>query len=97
MLNEIGDAIKLVKDTKIDYPQMKQILAMFDDTQKIPSDALVNKQLQRPVPDKVLREVKRDGVLFLVSATNAIGIVLHQNLSKQPSLVELQKIVENLE
>ena len=93
LLNEIGDAIKLVKDTKIAHPQIKQILAMFDENQKLPSDALVDKELQRPVSDKVLREVERDGVLVLVSATNAICIVLHQNLTKKPSLVELQKIV----
>ena len=80
MLNEIGDAIKLVKDTKIAHPQMKQILAMFDENQKLPSDALVDKELQRPVSDKVLREVERDGVLVLVSATDAIGIVLRQKL-----------------
>jgi hypothetical protein len=33
-LNEIGDAIKLVKDTKIAYPQMEETLKMFDETQQ---------------------------------------------------------------
>lgn len=51
LLNEIGDAIKLFKDTKIAHPQMEEILKKFDDTQRLPSEALVPEKLQRPVPD----------------------------------------------
>jgi hypothetical protein len=95
LLNEIGDAIKLVQDTKIAHPQMEEIMAKFVKAQQIPSKSLVPKKLQRPVPDKVLREVKIDGVLLLVPATNAIGIVLCHGLTKDPTLAELENIVNS--
>ena len=97
MLNEIGDAINLVEETKIANPQMKEILALFDDTQQIPSDALVDKELQRPVPDKVLQEVGNGVKTFLVPSTKAIGLALRFNFTSDLSIDDLERIVQNLE
>jgi hypothetical protein len=56
-------------------------------------DTLVNKNLKRPTPDKVFREVERDGISVLIPASNAIGIVLRHSLTKKPSLVELEMLL----
>jgi hypothetical protein len=82
LLNEIGVAIELVAETKLAHPPMKQILEMLGTAQQLPFKALVSKNLKRPVPDTVLQKVERDGERVLVPATNAIGIVLQQNLTR---------------
>ena len=56
---------------------------------------LVTNQLQRPAPDKVFREVKKGGGAVLIPASNAIGIVLRCNLTKEPTLDELEKLLKN--
>jgi hypothetical protein len=70
---------------------MKEIIKLFDAEKiSILCDTLVDKNLKRPTPDKVFREVERDGVFVLIPASNAIGIVLQHGLSKKPSLTELE-------
>jgi hypothetical protein len=72
---------------------MKEIIKLFDaEKMSIRCDTLVDKNLKRPTPDKVFREVERDGVFVLIPASNAIGIVLQHGLSKKPSLTELEEI-----
>jgi hypothetical protein len=53
---------------------------------------LTVKKLQRPTPDKVFREVERDGIFVLIPASNAIRIDLQHRLTKEPSLNELEEL-----
>jgi hypothetical protein len=88
----VSAAIKVVKDAQ----DMDEIINLFDKaTNVIPSHLLKAKKLKRPTPDKVFREVERDGVFVLIPASNAIGIVLQHGLSKKPSLDELEKLLKN--
>ena len=61
----------------------------------MPSDILADKDLKRPTPDKVFREVERDGIPVLIPASNAIGIVIRHSLTKKPSLDELEELVKH--
>ncbi len=89
-------AINQVRDSKSQTSEMKEILSLFDKEKLlIICDTLVNKNLKRPTPDKVFREVKRDGIAVLIPASNAIGIVLRHSLTKQPSLIELEMLLKN--
>jgi len=91
---KIYASIKLIKDSK-SSKDMKAILALFDrDKLWMPSDILPDKNLNRPTPDKVFREVKRDGVFVLIPASNAIGIVLKHSLAKEPTLNELEELIK---
>jgi hypothetical protein len=75
---------------------MRNIIALFDPEKcLIPTSDLVSKNLMRPTPDKIFREVKKDRVPVLIPASNAIGIVLRYNLTKEPSLDELENIARD--
>ncbi len=75
---------------------MEEIIKLFDKEKMcILSDTLTDKKLERPTPDKVFREVERDGISVLIPASNAIGIVLQHSLSKKPTLDELEKLLKN--
>jgi len=92
---EISAAMKIVNDSKT-IKDMKAILELFDKEMKwMRSDILADKELKRPTPDKVFREVKQDGVFVLVPASNSIGIVLQHSLKKEPSLNELEEMVRS--
>jgi hypothetical protein len=81
---EIYAAIKLVKDSKT-----------FDkDRLWMQSDILADKDLKRPTPDKVFREVEQDGIPVLIPASNSIGIVLQHSLTKKPTLNELEELLK---
>jgi hypothetical protein len=70
---------------------MKEIINLFDKNKlSILCDTLVDKNLKRPTPDKVFREVKQGRVFVLIPASNAIGIVLRHNVTEEPSLTELE-------
>jgi hypothetical protein len=89
-------AIKLVRNSKSQSTDMKEIINLFDKNKlSILCDTLVDKNLKRPTPDKVFREVERNGVPVLIPASNAIGIVLQHSLSKKPTLDELEKLLKN--
>jgi hypothetical protein len=89
-------AIKLVKDSKKKGNDMEEIIKLFDKEKMwIQSTTLTDKKLERPTPDKVFREVKQSGVSVLIPASNAIGIVLRHNLTEEPSLTELEKLLKN--
>ena len=90
---QISAAIKLVKDAE----DMDEIIDLFDkDTNLIPNHLVKSKKLKRPTPDKVFREVKQKGTFVLIPASNAIGIVLQNNLTMEPSLDELEQLVKGL-
>ena len=89
-------AINLVIDSKSQAVDMKEIIKLFaKDNMLIVRDTLVYKNLKRPTPDKVFREVERDGISVLIPASNAIGIVLRHSLTKKPSLIELEMLLNN--
>ena len=89
-------AINLARDSKKKGNDMEEIIKLFDKEKAwIRSDTLTDKKLERPTPDKVFREVKRDGISVLIPASNAIGIVLRHSLTKQPSLIELEMLLKN--
>jgi hypothetical protein len=91
----ISVAIQLVKNSNTQSFYMKEIINLLDkEKMLIPSHTLVDKNLKRPTPDKVFREVEQDGVFVLVPASNAIGIVLQHGLSKKPSLTELEELLK---
>ncbi len=92
---EISAAIKLVKDSKTKTNDMEEIVKLFDKEKEwILSDTLTVKKLQRPTPDKVFREVKQEGVFVLIPASNSVGIVLQNNLTKEPTLNELEELLK---
>jgi hypothetical protein len=91
----VSAAIKLVNDSKKKGNDMEEIINLFDKEKMwIQSTTLTDKKLERPTPDKVFREVERDGVFVLIPASNAIGIVLQHGLSKKPSLTELEELLK---
>jgi hypothetical protein len=66
---------------------------LFQETSIFTKSTLVTNKLQRPTPDKIFREVKQGRVSVLIPASNAIGIVLRHNLTEEPSLDELEKLL----
>ena len=87
----------MVKDSKASSPDLKEILKMLASSHfQLKSETLVSgdKILQRPVPDKVLTEVKIEGTWTLVPSSLAVGIVLRFNLTKKPTFDELKQIAE---
>ena len=92
----ISAAIKLVEDScGNDGPAIAKLMKLFQETSIFTKSTLVTNKLQRPTPDKVFREVERNGVSVLIPASNAIGIVLQHGLSKKPSLTELEELLKN--
>jgi hypothetical protein len=93
LCDEISSAIKIVEDSKTKF-NMKEIIKLFDKEQNaIIKRQLTDKDLTRPTPDKVFHEIKKDKIFMLVPASNAIGIVLHHNLSTEPTIDTLEKLV----
>jgi hypothetical protein len=93
---QISAAINLVRDSKNKTNDMEEIIKLFEKDKKwILCDTLVDKNLKRPTPDKVFRQVERNGIAVLIPASNAIGIVLQHSLSKKPSLNELEKLLKS--
>jgi len=93
LCDEISSAIKIVGDAK-NKSNMTEIIDLFDKgINGIISEQLTAKKLIRSTPDKVFHEIEKDKVFMLVPASNAIGIVLHHDLSKEPTLETLEKLV----
>jgi hypothetical protein len=93
LCDEVYDAIKIVRDAK-NKSSMIEIIDLFDKGKNgIISEQLTAMKLIRSTPDKVFHEIKKDKVSMLVPASNAIGIVLRHNLSKEPTLDTLEKLV----
>lgn len=93
LCEHISDAIKIVRNSKITAKDMAEIIKLFDKEKNVVlSDTLAEEKLNRPSPDKVLRQVGRDGK-YMVPASNAIGIVLRYGLTEQLPLDELQELL----
>jgi hypothetical protein len=91
----ISAAIDLVNDSKKKGNDMEEIIKLFDKEKMwIQCTTLTDKKLERPTPDKVFRQVKQSGISVLIPASNAIGIVLQHNLTEEPSLTELEKLLK---
>lgn len=89
-------AIKTINDScGNDDRATAKLMKLFHETSIFTKSTLVTNQLQRPTPDTVFCEVERDGVFVLIPASNAIGIVLRHNLTGEPSLTELEKLLKN--
>jgi hypothetical protein len=93
LVDEVKKAMKSVTEATEAFPDMKKILELLDAELKVPRKALAENNLQRPIPDEILREIERDGKFVLVPASGAISLVLRHKLSNAPSLDELLKLV----
>ena len=92
----ISAAIGLVNEScGNDNTATAKLMKLFQETSIFTKSTLVTNKLQRPTPDKVFREVERDGVSVLTPASNAIGIVLQHSLSKKPTLDKLEELLKN--
>ena len=95
LCHEIYCAINVVRGSKTKGNDMEEIIKLFDKDKKcIISETLDVKKLQRPTPDKVFRKVKHGPVTVLIPASNAIGIVLQHNLTKEPDLSALEELTK---
>jgi hypothetical protein len=92
LCSQVSDAIRIVNEAKINS-DIDQILVLVDEDLCIPMSELVSQKLKRPTPDKVLREVKKDGKWVLIPATNAIGLVLRHQLTEKPTMEKLVELV----
>ena len=91
----ISAAIGLVNEScGNDDSATAKLMKLFQETSIFTKSTLVTNKLQRPTPDKVFRQVEQGGVLVLIPASNAIGIVLQHSLSKKPTLDELEKLLK---
>lgn len=73
LCEHISDAIKIVRNSKINEKDMNEIIKLFDkENDFILCDTLGEKNLKRPCPDKVFVQVGRDGK-YMVPASNAIA------------------------
>ena len=79
-----------------DSPVTAQLMKLFQETSIFTKATLVTNKIQRPSPDKVFRQVEQDGVLVLIPASNAIGIVLQHSIIKKPYLPELEGLIKRI-
>jgi hypothetical protein len=93
---QISAAIKLIDNScGKKNSDMEEIIKLLDkQTNSVRCKLLALNNLERPDSDKIFRKAERDGVVFLVPASNAIGIVLKHGLFKKPSLDELEKLIK---
>lgn len=96
LCNVIYNAIKLVQDCQADHSGMRDIISLFKEEASghLKEKSFQNKMLQRPSSDEVFRSVEREDLPVLVPASNAIGIVLHHNLTKKPKVEELETMIK---
>eukprot|EP01035_Chromulina_nebulosa_P018168 gene18168-23826_t len=89
----IYSAIQLVLDSQY-KPGMKEIIKLFDkEMNGIYRDKLLEKDLTLPINDRIFHKVERNGRFTLVPASNAIGIVLRNDLSMMPRYECLEQLV----
>ncbi|KAI3636048.1 hypothetical protein MIR68_005929 [Amoeboaphelidium protococcarum] len=94
LCDQILAAIEIVEDYQTKDNDMKEILMLFDKEKKlIINNTLKVKDLERSIPDKVFRKVELDGAQVLVPASNAISFVLQHNITKKPTLDQLQELI----
>jgi hypothetical protein len=93
---QISAAIDLVEGfCGSDNDTVAKLMNLFQENKVFRESTLVANKLQRPTPDKVFRKVKQDGVLALIPASNAIGIVLRHGLTRETTLDELEELVKH--
>ncbi|KAI3639483.1 hypothetical protein MIR68_002498 [Amoeboaphelidium protococcarum] len=91
---QILAAIEIIEDSQTKDNDMKEILMLFEKKKKlIINNTLKVKELDRPTPDRVFRKVELDGAQVLVPASNAISLVLQHNITKKPTLDQLQGLI----
>ncbi|KAI3654927.1 hypothetical protein MP228_000307 [Amoeboaphelidium protococcarum] len=91
---QILAAIEIIEDSQTKDNDMKEILMLFDKEKKlIVNNTLKVKELERSTPDRVFRKVELDGAQVVVPASNAISLVLQHNITKKPTLDQLQELI----
>ena len=96
LCSEIYGAMDIVMNSEMRTNDMSEIIKLFDkENNCILKKTLNQRKLERPSPDKVFREVKKNGVSVLIPASNAIGIVLKHGIEEEPSLSELEELVKS--
>ena len=95
LCGQISAAVELIRDSRGDDEEsISKLTKLFSQAGVFTKGTLVANGLKRPTPDKVFRGVMQDGVHVLIPASNAIGIALRHNLSKEPSLSELEVLLK---
>lgn len=89
----IHSAIKLVHSPNVN----EEIIKLFDKKNNcIPLGLLEKKRLARHIPDNIFCEAIQNNRRVVVPASNAIGIVLRNELYKPPTFDKLEELI-NLE
>ncbi len=84
--------------TRISHPQIDPILKKFKEVDEILLKDFLKERIQRPSPDKVLREKMRGGKVVLVPVDSAMAFVLKHNLcvvDEAPSLEKLKTLMSD--
>jgi hypothetical protein len=90
----IVKAIIVIGRACISFPQIEPVLEKFQQVDEIPLEDLLKDKIQRPSPDKVLREKMKSQEIVLVPANCTIAFVLKHNLREcAPSLKELKALI----
>lgn len=91
---EIGSAIHLIIRSRGANPVMTEIIELYRSSGlNLKVETVTDKKLYRPTIDIVFKKIKKEGVFLLVPVSNALAIVLGNNLKRIPSLAELIELV----
>jgi len=88
--NQIAIAIDELSKAINAAPQFKEILKLLNPNLTILKHDLNEKNLKRPSPDKIFRDViQNDGNFILVPSTPALALVLYNKLGAVPSVEQV--------
>ena len=91
---KIGSAIKAVKDSRDVNHMMTEIIGLYQSSGfNLDAQIITEKKLHRSTPNKIFKEIEKDGVFLLVPASNALTIVLANNLEREPTIEKLIELV----
>ena len=75
-------------------PDMLEIIELVrQGGNVIPIHDILDKNLKWIYPDRVLRQVKKNGMYVLVPVSNALDIVIRHRLWRAPSIEELKQLI----
>ena len=94
LTDEIYNAISAIHSMRALNPDMLEIIELVrQGGNVIPIHDILDKNLKWIYPDRVLRQVKKNGMYVLVPASNALDIVIRHRLWRAPSIEELKQLI----